>query len=214
MAVPQSVLFQPLDPILGRLSHVRVLRALALHGGGLTPAELARRTDLSRRGVWNAIEALDAVGVVEPVGTGHSVPFRLRPDHPLGPILRRLFEDEANRADAVLSAIRSAAERLEPRPAAVWLFGSVARGEDRVASDVDLALIAGSDADARASAAELRERLAIVAEQWMIQPSVISLSRPQVEKLREEEAPFWKRLVEDAVPLLGPAPDLLGWPGG
>lgn len=203
-----SVLFEPLDRVLGRLSHVRVLRALTLHGRGLTPPELARRTRLSRRGVWNALEALEGLEIVEPVGSGHSVPYRLSP-HPIARSIQRLFEDETERADAVLAAARSAAASLEPSPLGVWLFGSVARAEDRAGSDLDLAVVAGRREAARESAAQLRDALHGVEEQWGVYPSVISLSSRELEALREEGGDFWRRLVRDGIPLFGPAPEEL-----
>jgi predicted nucleotidyltransferase/biotin operon repressor len=202
-----SLLFHPLDRFLGRASHVRVLRALSLHGGGLTPPELARRTGLSRRGAWNALESLEDAGIVEPVGGGHSVPYRLSDAHPLGVTLRRLFADEAERADTLISTIRVAAARLDPAPLAVWLFGSVARGEDRPGSDLDIAVVAEDGPAARARAESLRDALDGIGEQFGIRPSVISLSRSDLHALQAEDDPFWRRVVEDAVPLMGPPPD-------
>lgn len=192
---------------MGRASHVRVLRALSLHGGGLAPPELARRTGLSRRGAWNALESLEDAGIIEPVGTGHSVPYRLSDTHPLGVTLRRLFEDEAERADTLISAIRLAAARLDPAPLAVWLFGSVARAEDRPGSDLDIAVVAEDGPVARAQAERLRDALDGIGEQFGVRPSVISLSRPEFHALQVEDGPFWRHVVEDAVPLLGPPPD-------
>lgn len=204
-----SVLFEPLDRVLGRLSQVRVLRALTLHGGGLTPPELARRTRLSRRGVWNALETLEGLEIVEPVGPGHSVPYRLSRTHPIARSIRRLFEDETERADGVLAAARSAAAGLEPSPLAVWLFGSVGRAEDQAGSDLDLAVVADRRETARESAAQLRDALHGMEEQWGVYPSVISLSSSELETLREEGGDFWRRLVRDGIPLLGPAPEEL-----
>lgn len=204
-----SSLFRSLDGILGRVSHVRVLRALSLHGGALSPPELAWRTELSRAGVWNAITALEQLGVVGPVGTGTSVPFSLRDEHPLTPSIRGLFEQEAQRADAVLSEIRSAAAAIDPAPIGVWLFGSVARGEDRAESDVDIAVIGEDDETARRQAEQLRDGLEGRSQLLAVRPSVISLSRTGIRSLRADDSPFWHRITTDGVPLLGPAPEEL-----
>ena len=43
--------------------------------------------------------------------------------------------------DSLLTALRSHLERESPDLVAAYLFGSMARGEDRSTSDVDLALL-------------------------------------------------------------------------
>ena len=202
-ALASSFLYQPLDALLGRTSHVRVLRVLTQHGGSLTPPDLARRAGLSRRGAWNAIAELQAAGVIEPVGAGRSPPYRLAENHPLSDAVRRLFEGEAARADAVVAAVREAARQLLPPPLAVWLYGSVTRGADTPASDLDIALVAEEDVLARAQAAQLRNDLVRVSERWAVAPSVISLSRSELKALQRERRPFWERLVRDAMPLVG-----------
>lgn len=204
------MLFQPLDGVIGRISQVRVMRALSLHGAGLTPPELARRTGLSRAGVWKALESLEGLGVVEPVGSGHSVPYRMSPTHPIAGAIHRLFEEEAGRADAVLAAVRSGAAALQPPPLAVWIFGSVARAEDRPGSDLDIAVVADSDEAARGCASRLRDALGDMAEKWAVRPSVISLSSAELERLRNQAGDFWQRLIEDAIPLVGAPPEELG----
>ncbi len=204
-----SVLFEPLDRVLGRSSQVRVLRALSLHGPGLTPPELARRTGLSRGGVWKALARLEELDVVEPVGVGHTVPYRMSPTHPIAQAINILFGAEAGRADGVLAAICSAAALLEPQPLAVWIFGSVARAEDRPESDLDIAVVADNDTAARSCAAQLRDALSDPAERWAVRPSVISLSLAELEKLHVEGGNFWIRLVKEAIPLVGPPPNEL-----
>ena len=202
-----SSLFQSLDGVLGRLSHIRVLRVLALHGGALTPPELALRSGMSRAGAWNALDALEAIGIVARVGTGTTVPFTLNEGHPLTGSIRRLYEDEASRADGVLEEIRTAARALDPPPLGVWLFGSVARGEDRAESDLDIAVVAEDEAAARLQAARLRESLSAMPGRYAVRPSVISLSASEVVSLRDDGQEFWQRIVQDGVPLLGPPPE-------
>lgn len=56
--------------------------------------------------------------------------YRLNRRHALAEPVAELFRAEAARADVLFEGIRSVAERMHPPPVAVWLFGSVARGED------------------------------------------------------------------------------------
>ncbi len=204
---PQGALFRTLDTVLGRVSHVRILRVLSLHGGPLTPPELAWRSGLSRAGAWNALDALEEVGIARSVGTGGSVPYALVDAHPLTPSIRAIFEEEAARVDEVLAGVRDAAASLDPAPLGVWLFGSAARGEERPDSDLDIAVVAEDEPTARRHAEALREVLMDLADRYAVRPSVISLSRTEVDSMRNEGREFWQRLVRDGVPLFGMSPE-------
>lgn len=199
------MLYQPIDEILGTPAGVRVLRVLALHGGELSGSEVARRADLSRTGAWRALTRLGAVAVVETVGQGHSVPYRLNRRHPLAEPIVTLFRAEAARAEAFFDQIRSAAERMDPPPRAVWLYGSAARREDTAESDVDIAIV-GRDGESRRQAERLRDALEEFAEDWSVRPSVISLSVEEARRLSAEERAFWDEVERDAVVLFGAAP--------
>ncbi|MEX0891448.1 MAG: nucleotidyltransferase domain-containing protein [Gemmatimonadota bacterium] len=182
---------------------------MCLHGEPLTPPELAWRAGISRAGAWNALEALEEIGIVGPVGTGGSVPYQLNEAHPLADTIRTLYAEEANRADGVFSEVRTAAATLDPPPLAVWLYGSVARAEDRADSDLDIAVVGRDREDARSGARQLREALEGFAARWAIHPSVISLSGEEIEALRRDNNEFWQRIIEDGIPLLGTAPEAL-----
>ncbi|HEU4559566.1 MAG TPA: MarR family transcriptional regulator, partial [Longimicrobium sp.] len=66
----RSSLETPLNWILASEGSVRILRELALAGGPLTKAEIARRSGISLPGVVKALPRLLASGVVASVGTG------------------------------------------------------------------------------------------------------------------------------------------------
>lgn len=119
---------------------VRVARVLADHGGSLGVSDIARRARLALPSTRTALRRLLESEVVTAVGAGRSMVCALRPEHPLAPALTVLFAAEREQADTVLGAIRYAAAALRPAPLAVWLYGSVARGEDEPTSDIDIAL--------------------------------------------------------------------------
>src|SRR3954471_9946896 len=142
----QSAQRYPLTFILGMDAGVRLARELARHGGQLSAPDLVRRTGLAKASVARGLEVLVEAGIVGTAGTGRSVLHRLRPEHPLTPALAALFEAEERRFQAILDGARSAAESVGPGLVALWLFGSVARGEDGAESDLDLALVAEPEA--------------------------------------------------------------------
>lgn len=201
----QSVQRYPLTTILGTDAAVRLLRELARHGGMLSAPELVRRTDLAVTSVARGLEALERVGIVEALGTGRAVLYRLRTDHLLARALDALFEVEEARFQAVLDSIREAAGAAGAGIVAVWLYGSVARGEDGPGSDLDLALVADSYA-LPALADALRDGLLAPGERLGFNPSVVALGTHDVLRLNAEHDPWWTSSVGDAVPVLGPHP--------
>jgi predicted nucleotidyltransferase len=143
--------------------------------------------------------------VVTGIGAGRSMVCALRPDHPLVPVLVGLFQAEQERASAVLGAVREAAARLDPAPWAVWLYGSVARGEDEAASDIDIALVTTAP-ESGAQADALREAVSGTRAANAERVSVITMAPADVRRAARAKTPFWDNLKRDAVVLLGDAP--------
>ena len=202
---PASTLYHPLDDVLGTRALVRVLRVLATHGGSLAVADIARRAKLTLPSVRTALRRLLDLEVTTGIGAGRSMVCELRQEHPLVPVLVSLFSVEQEQATTVLGAVREAAGRLDPAPWAVWLYGSVARGEDDAASDIDIALVtaapeSGAQADALRDAV-LRTRAASAER-----VSVITMAPADVRRAARAKTPFWDNLRRDAVVLLGDAP--------
>lgn len=205
---PQSYLRYPLSRILASAGAVRVLRALARHGGELSIPMLVRPTGLSTEGIRNVLRALSAVGVVESLGQGRSVLYRLRRAHPLYQPLSHLFEAEDARARRVFGALHEAAQVAVPDALAVWVYGSTARGEDAPGSDLDVALVVPRQ-EAELAAAAFREQLAPVLDREQVTLSAIGLSGADVRRLAGRDDPWWRNVVADAQPVLGPAPAML-----
>ncbi|MBI4545989.1 MAG: nucleotidyltransferase domain-containing protein [Gemmatimonadetes bacterium] len=202
---PASTLYHPLDTALGRPAALRVLRVLCVHGGELSTTSLAARAGLTRAGAWQALTKLVELGVVEVVGQGRAVSYRLNRRHPLARPLEELFLAEAARVDSLFEHVRQMAEEFEPQPRAVWLLGSVARHQDRADSDVDL-IVVGSHAAVRRQAEVLRESLLKLTADWAVRPSVISITSEDARRHLAEDSRFWRNLERDAVVLFGCTP--------
>jgi predicted nucleotidyltransferase len=200
-----SALYHPLDHILGSPALVRVTRVLAGHGGSLGVSDIARRARLALPSTRNALRRLRETEVVTAVGAGRSMVCALRPEHPLAQPLAALYAAEREQAHAVLDAIRQAAAALRPEPLGVWLYGSVARGEDAPSSDVDIAVASG-EADPTFQADALREAVAAAVPEQAHRISVVAIGPADVRRLAGESAGFWRDLDRDAVVLAGDAP--------
>ena len=202
---PASTLYHPLDEVLGTRALVRVVRVLAAHGGSLAVADIARRAKLTLPSVRTALRRLVDLEVATGIGVGRSMVASLRSEHPLVPSLIGLFEAEQEQATGVLRAVREAAGRLSPVPWGVWLYGSVARGEDHTGSDIDIALVT-ADPHPTAQADALRDAVSKARAASTDRVSVIAMGPEDVRRAARKKTPFWHNLERDAVVLLGDAP--------
>lgn len=207
-SLPQSYLRYPLSRILASEGAVRVLRELARHGGELSVSALIGPTRLSTQAVRNVLGSLAATGVVEPIGQGRSVLYRVRSAHPLLAPLAHLFAEEEARVGRVFRALREAARAAAPTALAVWVYGSAARGEDSPGSDLDVALVV-PEQDVESATAAFREHLAPELDREHVALSAVGLSPTDVRRLAESGDPWWRTLAADAQPLVGPMPAAL-----
>ncbi|KAB0266853.1 nucleotidyltransferase domain-containing protein [Microvirga brassicacearum] len=202
----------PLTSILGTEANVRLLRELSRYGGQLSAPSLVARTGLGRTSVWVALAALEEMRIVESAGSGRAVLYRIRTDHPLHAPLDALFEAEEARFAAIREVVRSAASEGGPSVFAVWIFGSVARGEDRLDSDLDIAVVAQPSELARVVNA-VRDALIGPGKRIGFTPSVVGIDPADAERLSRERDSWWTTVVADVIVLSGMHPEELIAPG-
>lgn len=95
--------------------------------------EISRRTGISPAGTNLALRELAEAGLLERIERGRMKFYRLIPRDPL---LRHL------KIVRSLALLHDLAEGLKPHALRIVLFGSASRGEDTLASDIDLFLLA------------------------------------------------------------------------
>jgi hypothetical protein len=130
----------------------------------------------------------------------------------------------------VFDGVRTALAGAPLPVLAAWAYGSVARGQDTVASDLDMAVVfdvrdgavsngvvsdgaaarrdTGSGVGVETALVALREGLAPLEEAQHVTLSLVGLSRDDVARLSAGD-PWWTAVARDAVPLVGPAPSAL-----
>lgn len=114
----------------------RALDVLLSSSDALTGREVARRADLSPTTANLALEELEQAGLVTSRLDGRSYRWRVRSDNVLVRQIHQLARVQDEEAAQVV------VDALGAEPVSVTLFGSTARGESGVASDVDLLLVA------------------------------------------------------------------------
>ena len=132
-----------LDDLLGNPIQVRVLRVLTrFPNRGFTGRELAKLCGSSPSQTIRALESLRSSGVAFREIAGRSHVWRLAPEHVMRDVLVRMFQGEANAVQLLKGDIEALLQPLPVKRA--FLFGSVARGDERSTSDIDLLVLVES----------------------------------------------------------------------
>jgi len=99
--------------------------------------QIIRAAGIGQGTVQRELERLAGAGLVRRRQHGRQVYFRANPDNPVYQELRGMLLKTAGVADV----LREALTPLAPRIRVAFVYGSVARGEERRASDVDLLVV-------------------------------------------------------------------------
>lgn len=198
-AAPQSYRRYPLTRMLGDSGHVRLLRVLLLHGGALSSTQLAAQARLTPQGARNVLEDLGLQGAVQVLGSGRTRLFRARLDHPMTAAVASLFTAERAQWESFLTSLREVLAK-QPDVVGAWLYGSVARGEDKPESDVDIAVLLESGRQSE----DVRDELSALERQLNASFSIITLKRRELAKVNLS---WWRSLVGEALVLKGQRPE-------
>jgi predicted nucleotidyltransferase len=116
----------------------QVLSLLLLHPDeAFHLREIARVTGTQPGTLRRELEQLAQAGVVERAKVGNLVRYRADPRCPIFEELRGILKKTAGIADVLREALAPLADRI----AAAFVYGSLARGAERQASDVDLMIV-------------------------------------------------------------------------
>jgi predicted nucleotidyltransferase len=101
-------------------------------------SELARHLGSGPSSLQRELDSLVRSGILERRVDGRRVYFRANSASPVFPDLRGLVEKTAGVVPALSSALESFGDRIQ----LAFIYGSLARGEERASSDVDLMIVA------------------------------------------------------------------------
>jgi predicted nucleotidyltransferase len=198
----QSHVRYPLTSILGSAGNVRILRALAMSGAPQSAPQLALAVGLTPQGARLVLDALARQRLVTIHGAGRAQLYAINTAHPFAGVLSALFQAEQQRWDALLESIREVLGRHGAAVGAAWLYGSVARGQDSPASDLDIAIVVRS----HGVADRIREDLMPFEDRQQLRIALTALTPKELAALPDDDR-WWSEVVRDARVLKGPAPD-------
>lgn len=128
----------PLISLFASRTLVRVLSVLLLNPKrAYYQQELVGLTGSSLRPLQLALDKLTEADLVSKKLVGKHAYYQVVAAHPVYPDLRSLFEKTFALADVIREAIEPLTEHIE----AAFIYGSVARGGERAASDVDVLIV-------------------------------------------------------------------------
>ena len=131
-----------LDDVLASRGHLRILRALDALPEGLAVSvrDLARRAGLAHPRTSEVLAGLTEVGLTTTQRAGRADLYQLNRAHILYPAIHALFADEMRVREDLQRFLRARLRRIKAVREA-YLFGSVARNDSKVGSDIDVAVV-------------------------------------------------------------------------
>jgi predicted nucleotidyltransferase len=155
----------------------RILAVLAETTGELNLRAIASIADVSEAQASRILPGLVAIGLVERREAPPSALFRLVRDHiAAGPVLAL-----ARSRDRMIQQMREIAEGLPVPAVSVIVFGSFARGQADLESDIDTLMIRPSDVS------ESDEAWSASVQQWIDRVGEVSGNRVEVLEAEEYE---------------------------
>jgi len=193
-----------LDDALASRGHVRILRALDQLSEGLTASarEVARRASVVHNRASEILADLARQGLVDVEHVARSDLYELNREHVLFPVLHSLFAAERDVPEDLERFLRRRLRALVRGVEEAYLFGSVARNESRLGSDIDLAVVVPR---ARSGAADVAlTRLATeVRRRYGTELSGHVSTAPLAKRLKGSTGRgLWRRIKEEGVQLL------------
>ncbi len=105
--------------------------------------QIARHVNASAGAVRRELEKLAAVELIVRTSVGNLVFYQVNQHHPVFPEMRALV----NKTVGIFHILRSALESLSSRVNIAFVYGSIARQEERAGSDIDLMIIGDVELD-------------------------------------------------------------------
>jgi len=180
-----------------------VLSVLAGTTRPLTGREVARLLGrASHSGVVGVLNRLSEQGVVDRAEAGRALLFTLNREHLAAPAVDVLAGMRAE----LLRRLQNAIEGWGIAPVHVCMFGSVARGEGDVHSDIDLFVVRpGRVPEEDERWREQLDELARRVQRWTgNRAGIAEVAETEIERLRDDAPPIIAELRADSITLAGP----------
>lgn len=195
------VINKPLDELFSTWSDIAVMRVLKNYNTGLSGREIARLSGMTAKSAIRTLSRLEDLGVIKRIRGGREHFFSLNREHFLvQEIILHVLEGEEKFRDAVYQEIRRA---LKGKCNSVYIFGSVARKEEKVESDLDLCIVLDKE-DQKEELEELFEELrSELFNKYGVNASPFYIMASEFSAKAKDKKPPVKDIVEEGKMLFG-----------
>jgi len=180
----------------------RILGVLARTSAELSLTTLADLSGVSLAHAARLVPRLVKLGVVERREVPPAVLVRLVPEN----LAARLLLALADLRHTLLDELRESASTIVPAPVNVTLFGSFARGDEDVASDIDVLMVRPSEIgeDDVAWVESIARWEASVRRLSGNSVNRIEVTEGDIAKLVKSRRPLWQAIRREGITLKGP----------
>jgi len=197
----------PLTAALGSPARVAVLRVLARTGAPLTQRAVARLGGMQVRSAQLALADLTALGLVARIEGGRDVLVQLNRSHHLAEPLAKAFQAEGNLFLRVRERLTRLVHRQPGRKhiLSVAVFGSAARGDDALGSDLDVLLVVASERDRDRALDALLAAAEPFRVEFGVRLAPVCWTLAEARRGARAGREPWPGILRDAVTVAGPA---------
>jgi predicted nucleotidyltransferase len=196
--MPMPYLRYPLSAVFATASHLAVVRAMQFNQEGMSGREIARQAQVNHQSCANVLRALETMGIVKRLGTGHSQLWHLNWESALvQKSILPLLESEREWTQSMKHDICKA---FQNQVDGIILFGSVARGAESFQSDVDILLV--TPKVAREALLESVERYSdLFKKRYGLRLSAVLMSLEELKRKIKSGDPLMKNISRDRIDL-------------
>jgi predicted nucleotidyltransferase len=179
----------------------RILAVLAETSAELNLRALARLSGVSLAQASRVLPGLVSLGMVERREVPPAALFRVVPDH----VAVRAVMELSRARDVVLGGLGELAAKLSLPPVSVIVFGSLARGEAGVESDIDVVMVrsaaVGEECEAWRHDVEAWRQAARRLSGNAVE--IVEVGEGEISRLLRSRRPMWRDVVRDGVVVYG-----------
>jgi predicted nucleotidyltransferase len=179
----------------------RILAVLAETSAELNLRALARLSGVSLAQASRVLPGLVSLGMIERRDVPPAALFRVVPEH----VAVRAVMELSRARDMVLGELGRLAAKLSSPPVSVVVFGSLARGDAGVESDIDVVVVrpasVGEDSEAwRHDVEAWREEARRLSGNAV---EIVEVGEGEIGRLLRSRRPMWKDVLRDGVVVYG-----------
>lgn len=193
---------RPFDDLFGNPNNVRVLRHMILYPSPvITGRGIARELGMSHATCIRSLNSLVDLGILMRRRVGGSATYEIAGSSALlTEILEPAFRAESRLLQGLVDTILSG---IKGKTLAVYLFGSVARGDDTPSSDVDILVILKQPGVRPSVEEALARNKEHAYKRYRVGVSAITYDYEEFQRMRAQKHPLVTEVVKEGVLLFG-----------